>query len=134
VITGWRLPAPPALPESLSWRAAGPLVADGEPSAVMLAGWPVAAADGMLVNLAGTPANRAFFGSTGTADGSSPFPRLRIVAVTARAGRAMLGAIPGRAGAGEQTLRKRLVKRRPELFAGRVVCFDPVAALMALPR
>jgi ABC-type hemin transport system ATPase subunit len=51
-------------------------------------------------------------------------PQLRIVAVTARAGRAMLGAILGRAGAGEQTLLKRLVKRRPELFAGRVVCFD----------
>jgi hypothetical protein len=124
VITGWRLPVPPALLESLFWQAAGPLIADDEPSAVMLAGRPVAAADGMLVNLADTPANRAFFGSTGTADGSSPFPQLRIVAVTARAGRAMLGAIPGRAGAGEQTLLKRLVKRRPELFAGRVVCFD----------
>src|SRR5712671_1776284 len=59
----------------------------------MLAGMPVAAADGMLVNLADTPANRAFFGSTGTADDSSPFPQLRVIAVTARAGRAMLGAI-----------------------------------------
>jgi hypothetical protein len=88
--------------------------------------WPatVIAADGMLVNLADTPANRAFFGSTGTADGSSPFPQLRIVAVTARAGRAALGAVLGQAGAGEQTLLKRLVKRRPGLFAGRVTCFD----------
>jgi len=76
------------------------------------------------VNLADTPANRAFFGSTGTADDSSPFPQLRVIAVTARAGRAMLGAILGRAGAGEQTLLKRLVRRRPELFAGRVICFD----------
>jgi ABC-type hemin transport system ATPase subunit len=55
-------------------------------------------------------------------------PQLRIVAVTARVGRAMLGAILGRAGAGEQTLLKRLVKRRPELFAGRVVCFDRAAS------
>ena len=61
----------------------------------MLAGMPVAAADGMLVNLADTGANRAFFGTTGTADGSSPFPQLRIVALTARAGRAMPGAILG---------------------------------------
>jgi hypothetical protein len=83
----------------------------------------VLAADGMLVNLADTPANRAFFGSTGTADGSSPFPQLRAVAVTARAGRAMLGAILGQAGTGEQTLLKRLVKRRPGLSAGRVICF-----------
>jgi hypothetical protein len=78
----------------------------------------------MLVNLADTPANRAFFGSTGTADGSAPFPQLRIVAVTARAGRAMLGAILGQAGTGEQTLLKRLAKRRPDLFDGLVVCFD----------
>ena len=41
-----------------------------------------------------------------------------------RAGRAMLGAILGQAGTGEQTLLKRLVKRRPGLFAGRVICFD----------
>jgi hypothetical protein len=124
VVTDWRLPVPPGLLESLFWQAAGPLFAGDEPSAVMLAGMPVGAADGMLVNLADTPANRAFFGSTGTADGSSPFPQLRVVAVTARAGRAMLGAVLGQAGAGEQTLLKRLVRRRPELFAGRVICFD----------
>ena len=124
VITDWRLPVPPALMEDLFWQAAGPLIGDDEPSAVMLAGMPVAAADGMLVNLPDTPSNRVFFGSTGTADDSSPFPQLRIVAVTARAGRAMLGAILGQAGTGEQTLLKRLVKRRPGLFAGRVICFD----------
>ena len=124
VVTDWRLPVPPDVTESIFWQAAGPLIGDGEPSAVLLAGMMVLAADGMLVNLADTPANRAFFGSTGTADDSSPFPQLRIVAVTARAGRAMLGAIPGRAGTGEQTLLKRLVRRRPGLFAGRVTCFD----------
>jgi hypothetical protein len=124
VITDWRLPVPPDVMESLFWQAAGPLIAVDEPSAVMLAGMPAGAADGMLVNLADTPANRAFFGSTGTADDSSPFPQLRIVAVTARAGRATLGAVFGQAGAGEQTLLKRLVKRRPDLFAGRVTCFD----------
>jgi hypothetical protein len=123
-VTDWRLPVPPALMEGLFWQAAGPLIGDGEPSAVMLAGRPVAAADGMLVNLADTPANRAFFGSTGTADDSAPFPQLRIVAVTARAGRATLGAILGQAGAGEQTLLKRLVRRRPGLFDGLVICFD----------
>jgi hypothetical protein len=123
-VTDWRLPVPPGLLEALFWQAAGPLIADDEPSAVVLAGMTACAADGMLVSLADTPANRAFFGSTGTADDSAPFPQLRIVAVTARAGRAMLGAILGQAGAGEQTLLKRLVRRRPELFAGRVICFD----------
>jgi Insertion element 4 transposase N-terminal len=124
VVTDWRLPVPPALMEDLFWQAAGPLAGDDEPSAVILAGMPVAAADGMVVNLPDTPANRGFFGSTGTADDSSPFPQLRIIAVTARAGRARLGAILGQAGTGEQTLLKRLVKRRPGLFAGRVTCFD----------
>ncbi len=124
VITEWRLLIPADVMEDLFWRAAGPLTGDDEPSAVMLAGMAVAAADGMLVNLADTPANRAFFGSTGTADDSSAFPQLRVVALTARAGRAKLGAICGQARAGEQTLLKRLVKRRPDLFAGRVTCFD----------
>ena len=110
--------------EGIFWHPAGPLIGDGEPSAVMLAGMTVLAADGMLVNLADTPANRAMFGSTGTADDSAPFPQLRVVALTARAGRAMLGAILGSSSAGEQTLLRRLVKRRPDLFAGRVVCFD----------
>ena len=81
----------------------------------------------MLVSLADTPANRAF-GCTGTAaedgEGAAPFPQLRVVAISGRAGRAMLGAILGRARAGEQTLLKRLACRRPDLFAGRVTCFD----------
>ena len=128
VITGWRVLVPADLMESLFWRAAGPLIGDDEPSAVLLAGMAVGAAAGMLVNVADTPANRKEFGCTGTAsqdgEGAAPFPQLRIVAVTARAGRAMLGAICGRARAGEQTLLARLVRRRPDLFAGRVTCFD----------
>ena len=124
VITEWRLPVPADVMESIFWRAAGPLLASDEPSAVLLAGMMVCAADGMLVNIADTEANRKAFGSTGTADDSAPFPQLRVVAITARAGRAMLGAILGGAAAGEQTLLKRLVRRRPDLVAGRVICFD----------
>ena len=128
VITDWRLPVPASVMEDIFWQAAGPLIGDDEPSAVLLAGMTVLAADGMLVNLADTPANRAFFGCTGTAAeegaGAAPLPQLKIVALTARAGRAKLGAICGQARAGEQTLLKRLVKRRPDLFAGRVTCFD----------
>ena len=78
----------------------------------------------MLVNLADTPANRACSARPGPRDDSAPFPQLRMVALTARAGRAMLGAILGGSRAGEQTLLKRLVRRRPDLFAGRVICFD----------
>ncbi len=139
VTTNWRLLVPADLMEALFWQAAGPLVSDDEPSAVLLAGMAVCAADGMLVNLADTPENRAMFGSTGTGDDSAPFPQLRIVALTARAGRAMLGAIPGSSRAGEQTLLRRLVRRRPDLVAGRVICFDrnfraPRGALAYRPR
>jgi hypothetical protein len=124
VVTDWRVLVPADVMEDLFWQAAGPLIGDDEPSAVLLAGMMVLAADGMLVNLADTPANRAMSGSTGTGDDSSPFPQLRVVALAARAGRAMPGAILGSCRAGEQTLLKRLVKRRPDLFAGRVTCFD----------
>ena len=124
VVTGWRLLIPAEVMEDIFWHAAGPLVSDEEASAVMLARMMVCAADGMLVNLADTPANRAMFGSTGTADDSAPFPQLRVVALTARAGRGMLGAILGSCGHGEQTLLKRLARRRPDLFASRVTCFD----------
>lgn len=124
VVTGWRLLIPADVMETLFWQAAGPLIAGDEPSAVTLAGMTVLAADGMLVSLADTPANRAMFGSTGTADDSAPFPQLRVVALTARAGRALLGAVLGSGRAGEQTLLKRLARRRPQLFAGRVTCFD----------
>jgi Insertion element 4 transposase N-terminal len=128
VITDWRVLVPASLMEALFWRAAGPLAGDDDPPAVLLAGMMVCAADGMLVNIADTPANRKAFGCTGTAaqdgPGSAPFPQVRIVAVTARAGRAMLGAILGSTRAGEQTLLARLVRRRPGLVAGRVICFD----------
>jgi len=128
VVTSWRALIPAEVMEELFWAAAGPLIGDDEAPAVLLAGMMVGAADGMLVNLADTPANRAVFGCTGTAEqdgeGAAPFPQLRVVALTARAGRAMLGAILGSSRAGEQTLLARLVRRRPDLVAGRVICFD----------
>jgi hypothetical protein len=74
--------------------------------------------------VADTPENRAHFGTTGTGDGSSPFPQLRVMALTARAGRAIRGAVLGTARDGEQTLLKTLVTEQPGLFAGRVVLFD----------
>ena len=71
VVTGWRLLISAEVMEDIFWQAAGPLASDDETLAVMLAGMMVCAADGMLVNLPDTPANRAMFGSTGTADDSS---------------------------------------------------------------
>ena len=135
VATEWRGKVPPAVMEELFWLAAGPLAGDGDDDddddgdpVVALGGMPVCGTDGMLVNLADTPANRAMFGCTGTRSqkgpGSAPFPQLLAVVITARAGRAKLGAITGKARAGEQTLLCRLIRRRPDLFAGRVFAFD----------
>jgi len=133
VVTDWRRKVPPAVMQDLFWLAAGPL-ADGSGSGdddgpvLVLGGMPVCGIDGMLVALADTPANRAMFGCTGTRSqegpGSAPFPQLLAVVVTARAGRASLGAITGKARAGEQTLLARLIRRRPDLFAGRIFAFD----------
>jgi Insertion element 4 transposase N-terminal len=90
VITCWRVPVPPSVMEELFWQAAGPLVADDALSAVMLAGMPVCGADGSLVNVADTEANRKAFGCSGTSrqhgTGSAPFPQIQAVVVTARAG------------------------------------------------
>src|ERR1017187_1797234 len=137
VATGWRGKVPPAVMEELFWQVAGPLAGDGSDDdddddgdgpVLVLGGMPVCGIDGMLVALADTPANRAMFGCTGTrhqkGPGSAPFPQLLAVVMTARAGRARLGAITGKARAGEQTLLARLIRRRPELFAGRVLAFD----------
>ena len=131
VVTGWRGKVPPAVMEELFWQVAGPLAGDGDGDGgpvLVLGGMPVCGIDGMLVNLADTPANRAMFGCTGTrhqkGPGSAPFPQLLAVVITARAGRAKLGAITGKARAGEQTLLARLIRRRPDLFAGRVTVFD----------
>jgi hypothetical protein len=139
VFTEWRGKVPPAVMEDLFWLAAGPLADAGDGSGdddddddggpvLVLGGMPVCGTDGMLVALADTPANRAMFGCTGTRNqkgpGSAPFPQLLAVVITARAGRATLGAITGRARAGEQTLLYRLIRRRPDLLAGRVLAFD----------
>jgi hypothetical protein len=119
----WRLLIPAEILEEVFWHVAGPLIGDDEPSAVVLAGMPVSAAGGMLVNLAGTTENRAWSGTTGTGDGSSPFPQLRIVALTARAGWAILAAAIGKAADGEQALLKTLASEQPGRFAHRVTLF-----------
>ena len=109
--------------EAMFWQAAGPLIGDDEPSAVMLAGMTVQRRRRDAGEPGGYAGEPDHFGSTGTGDESSPFPQLRIVALTARAGRAILAAI-GKAAGGEQTLLKRLVRPPPDLFAGRVTRFD----------
>ena len=125
VAAEWRGKVPPAVMQELFWLAAGPLaggdgddgVDDDDGPVLVLAGMPVCGIDGMLVALADTPHNRAMFGCTGTRNqkgpGSAPFPQLLAVVITARAGRAKLGAITGAARAGEQTLLAQICRSLP---------------------
>ena len=117
-ITAWRRRLGTWPLEQLFWRVAGPLVPDGAPGSVMIAGRPLCSMDGFEIDLPATPENLAVFSCAG------PFPHLRCLLVTARAGRAVLGAAADTTDAGEQALVARLVRQRPELFAGRVFLMD----------
>lgn len=120
VITGWRRRLGPRVMRYLFWQVAGPI--DPGPDWCGLA---VGAVDGFHCRLADTPANREWFGSTGTADDSAGFPSLRSVIVTLARGRATLAADVDAAGVGERTLLLRLVEAHPEVFChGRVFCLD----------
>ena len=136
VAAEWRGKVPPAVMQELFWLAAGRLaggdgddgVDDDDGPVLVVHRSPRVRYPRDCVTLADTPHNRAMFGCTGTRNqkgpGSAPFPQLLAVVITARAGRAKLGAITGAARAGERTLLARLIRRRPDLFAGRVFVFD----------
>ena len=159
VVTKWRRRLGTWPLEQLFWRAAGPLVADGAPGSVMIAGMPLCAMDGFEVALPATPENLKVFSCTGVPKDAEPgkeknvkgkkdgkgknsakavkkdgkgkeepaegsFPHLRCLLVTFFAGRAVLGAAADTTDLGEQSLVARLVRERPELFAGRVFLMD----------
>ena len=67
-----------------------------------------------------TPPNRAAFGSTGTADDSSPYPQLRGLPVTDASTRGMLAVVTGPSGGdkaeAEQALLDRALTEYPHVF------------------
>lgn len=56
--------------------------------------------DGSLIRVPDSPANRAAFGSAGTADDSAPYPQLRELRCSAASTRATFGVVTGPSGAG----------------------------------
>jgi hypothetical protein len=79
------------------------------------------AVDGTLIRVPDTPANRAFFGSVGTGDDSSPFPQARALPVTCCSCRALFAIPHGPAGTdkavAEQALLDEALRDYPVLFA-----------------
>jgi len=92
--------------------------------AVTAGGLEVGSIDGSLIRVPDTPANRAAFGSAGTADDSSPFPQLRELRICAASARAAFGVATGPADAGgardkgeaEQVLLDKALKDYRYLF------------------
>ena len=78
------------------------------------------ALDGTLLRVPDTPANRAFFGSTGTGDDSSPYPQARALPMTCCSCRALFAMPHGAAGsdkpAAEQRLLDEAMDRYPALL------------------
>jgi len=77
--------------------------------------------DGTLLRVPDTPASRAFFGSVGTGDDSSPFPQARALPMTCCSCRALFAMPHGPAGtekaAAEQSLLDEAMDRYPALFS-----------------
>jgi hypothetical protein len=84
----------------------------------------VGSIDGSLIRVPDSPANRAAFGSAGTADDSSPYPQLRELRISAASTRATFGVTTGPSGAGasrdkgeaEQVLLDKALKDYEYLF------------------
>jgi hypothetical protein len=92
--------------------------------AIMAGDLEVGSIDGSLIRVPDTPANRAAFGSAGTADDSSPFPQLRELRICAASTRAAFGVTTGPSGAGgardkgeaEQVLLDKALKDHRQVF------------------
>jgi hypothetical protein len=107
--------------------------------AVIIGRLKAASADGTLIRMPDTRANRAAFGSTGTSDDSAPFPQLRALMLNDASTRALLGMPHGPSGgdkaAAEQKLLDQAMDEYPLLFTmDRIWLFDrnfPGAARIA---
>ena len=107
--------------------------------AVVIGRLKASSADGTLIRMPDTPANRAAFGSTGTSDDSAPFPQLRALMLNDASTRSLLGMPHGPAGgdkaAAEQKLLDTAMDEYPRLFTmDRIWLFDrnfPGAARIA---
>ncbi|MGH3568557.1 MAG: IS4 family transposase, partial [Pseudonocardia sp.] len=90
-------------------RVAGP-VGTADTPGVFYAGLRVVTVDGFTLDVPDTTANATFFGrGTNGSTSPNPYPQLRALALAEAGTRALLGAVHGPYGAGEQTLALELL-------------------------
>ena len=73
--------------------------------------------DGSVTRMPDTPANRAEYGSAGTADDSAPYPQLRDLSVTDASTRGMLAVVTGPSGGDKAAAEQALLDRALTEFA-----------------
>jgi hypothetical protein len=130
----WEAPSVPAIakararlgeaPLELLFReVAGPAADPGAPEAAgsFWRGLRLVAADGMVLDLADTPANDAYFGRPSSGGIGGPFPQARVVAVGECGTGALIGAAIGPLSWGEQSLLRQVL---PALGPGMLVLAD----------
>ena len=76
------------------------------------------ALDGTLLRVPDTPANRAYFGSVGTADGTSPFPQARALPMTCCSCRALFAIPHGPGGTDKPAAEQGLLDEAMACFPG----------------
>ena len=133
VLSTWREAAGPSpvlrLQEMTLAASAAEHEARGDYRAVPGLDLDVGAVDGTLTRTPDTKANRAAYGSAGTADDSSPYPQLRDLLVSDASTRATLAVLTGPSGGGkaeaEQKLLDRALAEYPRVFTkGRLWVLD----------
>jgi Insertion element 4 transposase N-terminal/Transposase DDE domain len=125
VFTEWRRLAGEDVMRRVFLRVAGAIVAATDAGGLWF-GLRVCALDGFQVKAPDSEDNRAAFGSSGTVGGTSgPFPQVRVVIASARAGRALLAAVLDASRVGEMTLAWRLASHHRDLFTpGHIYVLD----------
>ncbi|MGH3300657.1 MAG: IS4 family transposase [Streptosporangiaceae bacterium] len=127
----WEAPSVPAISKArarlgeaplalLFSRVAGPVAAAGA-AGTFWRGLRLVAVDGMVLDVAGTPQNAAFFGRPSGGEVAGPFPQARVVAVGECGTGALIGAALGPLSSGEQPLLREIL---PSLGAGMLLLAD----------
>jgi hypothetical protein len=114
VLSAWRDAIGPEPLESLQQAVLTACCADHRDHdyrAVRVGGLRAGAIDGTLTRMPDTPANRAAYGSAGTADDSAPYPQLRSLLLTDASTRGTLGVVCGPCGGDKAEAEQKLLDK-----------------------